>query len=264
MKNYMDYRRRHEQRKRQRLINLQTPLKSYSDDGMGTLHQHTRPYWEDTDEQVRPSNHHLRRFMIQCVMSALLVGAVYWINENENSQLRKIKTSIDTAMTQEFQFATVSDWYQQHLGDPIGFLPGFNDQKATKASDEQLVKNGTGSQSSSFTEPVVGQVKSPYSSETKGVTVETSTHSEVKAVKDGLVVFVGEKKGIGETVVIQHKDSDESWYGKLDKANVKVYQEVKKGQKIGITSGKDKKGTFYFALKKGEKFIDPIQVMSFD
>ncbi|MFT8310383.1 MAG: M23 family metallopeptidase [Sporolactobacillus sp.] len=261
----MDYKRRHEQRKQRKLMMLQTSPKPFMEykHGSGGRRDFQSPYFEPFDEQRQPPVHHGRRFLLQCVLSALLVGSAYWVNNAAGSQFQAIKSSINTAMTQEFQFAAVSSWYEKNLGDPISFLPSFKSDSVNTANGGSTSTKEK-SKTSSFADPVVGEVKLPYSSQSKGVIVETTSHSEVKAAKDGLVVFVGKKKNIGETVVIQHKDSDESWYGKLDKANVKVYQEVKKGQKIGITSEKNKKGTFYFALKKGEKFIDPIQVMSFD
>jgi stage IV sporulation protein FA len=263
MKDFMDYKKRHQQRKRRNMMMLQAAPKDYPNYKSASSRRDTTSYWEGSDEPKQSPAHPGRRFLLQCVVSAMLVGAVYWVDTNDDTHFHAVKNSIETAMNQEFQFAAVSNWYEKNLGDPISFLPSFTNN-STQTADGGSMNSKKDTPSSSFAEPVVGEVKSPYSNTTKGVTVETTSHSEVKSVKDGLVVFVGKKKNIGETVVIQHKDSDESWYGKLDQANVKVYQEVKKGQKIGTTSGKNKKGTFYFALKKGEKFIDPIQVMSFD
>ncbi|MCO7175585.1 peptidoglycan DD-metalloendopeptidase family protein [Sporolactobacillus kofuensis] len=258
----MDYKKRHLDRKRKKLMALHSYPKAYQEPKQTSHYRNGSPYWEFPDEPKRPQVNPTRRFLVQCMVSAMLVGSVYWVNTSGGSHFHALKSSVQTAMTQEFQFVAVSNWYEKNLGDPMSFLPSFSSKTTQSATTDHSLS--AENKQSSFAEPVIGEVKSPYSNTTKGVTVETSSHSSVRAVKDGLVVFVGHKKNIGETVIIQHKDSDESWYGKLDKANVKVYQEVKKGQNIGITSGKDKKGTVYFALKKGEKFIDPIQVMSFE
>ncbi|RYL93881.1 M23 family metallopeptidase [Sporolactobacillus sp. THM7-4] len=200
------------------------------------------------------------RFLIQCFFSALLFSAAYWTVHQTDDRFLSIKKSVTTAMTQEFQFSAVSDWYEKNLGQPISFLPDIASNTEKKTASGHVAGGRTGS----FAVPVNGEVKDRFNRQNNGITVETSPHSAVEAAKDGLVVFVGEKKKTGRTVIIQHKDSDESWYGKLDKIDVKVYDFVKQGQKIGTTSGTNQKGSFYFALKKGEKFIDPIQVMSFD
>jgi Membrane-bound metallopeptidase len=211
---------------------------------------------EDRDRNLPRENRFMRGLVIRLILAALLFGVSYWAETGNNPALQPVRQSLSTAMTQEFQFTAVSAWYEKHFGNPVAFLPGLGGSSGSS-------QTASGSGSSGFAAPVSGQVATPYNSRTKGVTVNAPSHSEVKAFRDGLVVFVGIKTGTGNTVIIQHKGNDESWYGKLDKINVKIYDEVKQGQKIGTTSG-GKGGTFYFALKKGQKFIDPIQVMSFD
>ncbi|MFX3615943.1 MAG: peptidoglycan DD-metalloendopeptidase family protein [Sporolactobacillus sp.] len=256
MSAYDDYKRRHSERKRRTLRTIHPPMPQ------GTkypMNPYTR-YESGKNEQDSPvaPKSPFRRFVLQICLSAALVFAVYEVSATNQASLKPIRQSVKTAMTQEFQFTAVSSWYEKNLGNPISFLPG------TSGTTKGGGISGNGSaRKRQFAEPVTGEVTAPYSNKSQGVTVKTTAHETVKAVQDGLVIFVGEKKKTGQTIIIQHKDHDESWYGELDTAGVKVYQEVKKGQKIGTTSG-GKKGVFYFALKKGEKFIDPIQVMSFD
>ncbi|WP_100488712.1 M23 family metallopeptidase [Sporolactobacillus pectinivorans] len=258
---FEEYKRRHDDRKNRklRMIGGRTSQNQYPD----YPNNHDRYGAEKDMEPGRkiPGNPG-RRFMIQCAIASLLFGSAYWIETNNSTAFQPLRKSIETTMTQEFQFAAVSSWYEKNFGNPISFLPVPGVQNSGKSTGTQGTST-TQNHDPNFAEPVSGQVTDPYSTKTNGVTVKTSSHSAVKAVKDGLVVFVGKKANTGVTVIIQHKGNDESWYGKLDKTNVKVYDEVKQGQVIGTTSG-GKNGTFYFALKKGEKFIDPIQVMSFD
>lgn len=258
MTGYDEYKKRHRERRRKELQLMRPP-------GLPPVRDYGSPYDRyspPTDKGINrhPSVRLARRFVIQCLVSALLFSAVYWINLNKNAHLQPIRESIVTAMTHEFQFAAVSGWYEKNLGAPVSFLPGFfSSNKGNQAASGSSSKN----KSSAFAEPVIGQVQNRFNSRTNGITVATSPNSAVEAAKDGLVVFVGQKSKIGRTVIIQHQNSDESWYGKLNNVNVKVYEFVKQGQKIGTTGG-SKQGMFYFALKKGQKFIDPIQVMSFD
>ena len=68
-------------------------------------------------------------------------------------------------------------------------------------------------------------------------------------------------------MVIQHADKSESWYGNLESIDVKQYESIKKGSAVGKVSSSSQDeatGEFYFAIKMGDEFIDPIQVMSFD
>ena len=70
--------------------------------------------------------------------------------------------------------------------------------------------------------------------------METGLGSKVEAINEGVVIFAGEKEGIGKTVVIQHANKSESWYGQLEKFDVKLYDLVKKGKEIGqVTVSED-------------------------
>ncbi len=87
-------------------------------------------------------------------------------------------------------------------------------------------------------------------------------------MKEGIVKFAGVKEGLGKTVIIQHSDQTETWYGNLDDINVSLYEYIEKQKVVGTVSdstGEDKtKGKYYFAIKKGDDFIDPIQVIRFE
>ncbi|MFP3442258.1 M23 family metallopeptidase, partial [Pantoea sp. SIMBA_133] len=67
----------------------------------------------------------------------------------------------------------------------------------------------------------------------------------------------------GQTVVLQHTDGSESWYGMLDSIDVSLYDFVQTKDQLGSVSNSEdgKSGTFYFAIKKNEAFIDPLQVV---
>lgn len=253
-------RQRHKERKSKMIESTGQPR--HFDEPDKYLQTYNRPFgpeYREAKDQKQPAKRWPGRgFAVRLTLAAMLFGTAYWAETGHNPALQPVRQSLVTAMTQEFQFTAVSSWYEKHFGNPMAFLPGLGG-KGTSSSSQ----NVAGSGSSSFAAPVSGQVATPYSSQTRGVTVKAPSHSEVKAFRDGLVVFVGNKSGTGRTVIIQHKGNDESWYGKLDQVDVKIYDEVKQGQKIGTTSA-GKGGTFYFALKKGQKFIDPVQVMSFD
>lgn len=67
--------------------------------------------------------------------------------------------------------------------------------------------------------------------------------------------------------MIQHADGSETWYGHLGTISVKLYDFVEMGKEVGTAQASDEdeqKGLFYFAIKQGDQFIDPIQVISFE
>ncbi|MFC7393195.1 peptidoglycan DD-metalloendopeptidase family protein [Scopulibacillus cellulosilyticus] len=230
-------------------------------------HQHSADDFSEYKEYKKPTNDQnnwhplfqVQTFIVKCLISGCLVLATGIVYKQADSRLNVVKSGVSKAMNDEFKFAKVSGWYEDTFGKPLALLP-FLDQSPDKNNKENK------SNKMAYAEPVSGQVTRKFSAANKGVLVKTSANSQVKAVKDGFVVYVGKKAKTGETVIIQHKDGSESWYGKLDNVDVKTYDFVKKGQKVGKVSNGDhnQKGTFYFALKEGNQFVDPIQVIKFE
>ena len=98
--------------------------------------------------------------------------------------------------------------------------------------------------------------------------IETEKGAPIEAMNEGNVMFAGVKEDTGKTVIIQHADQTETTYGNLDEIKVSLYEFIKTETVVGTASestGEDKtKGRYYFAIKKGDDFIDPIQVIRFE
>ncbi|WP_077614598.1 M23 family metallopeptidase [Caenibacillus caldisaponilyticus] len=196
-----------------------------------------------------------QKWLIKCLLSGMIVLAVALFEKSYADVYPSVQTAMRYALEEDLNFAKVSDWYERAFGEPLTIFP-FNEK------DGGDVKNAA----SQFAVPVNGTVTKGFSDATKGVYVETVKNAEVEAIDSGFVVSVENKEGIGRTVVIRHSNGAESWYGKLSQADVKVYEFVKKGQKLGKVTNESGKsnGLFYFALKEKDRFVDPIQVISFD
>lgn len=205
---------------------------------------------------MKPRESASQTFLIKCVISAALVfgaGIFYKSYANAFPEVEKI---IHYALNEDVNFAKVSDWYEQKFGEPLALFP--SDTPSEKVS----LKN------KGFSIPVSGglTVTKDFSDTNQGIFIQTEKDAKVEAIESGFVVSVNEKKEIGKTIIIRHSDGTESWYGKLDKVNVKPYDFVKKGQIIGTVTknSSENKGIFYFAIKEGDHFIDPIQVIQFE
>ncbi|MDC2863230.1 MULTISPECIES: M23 family metallopeptidase [unclassified Bacillus (in: firmicutes)] len=185
-------------------------------------------------------------FLFKLLLSAILVLVVAILFKNTTTSFEGPRTVVEQTMKEEFQFATVSKWYESKFGKPLSFLP--SSEKKTK----QKEKN--------YAVPASGKVTQSFQANGQGVFVQTAANAVVESVNEGIVVSIGQKEGFGNTVEIQHADGTESWYGNLGEASVKLYDYVAKKQKVGTVAN----GKFYFAFKKNEKFIDPIQVISFE
>ena len=77
------------------------------------------------------------------------------------------------------------------------------------------------------------------------------TDNEKVYVKDsGIITYIGEKKGYGNTVVIQQSNGYYAWYGNI-KESVKLYDYLESGSEVGVASKE-----YYYVLLKDDKPID--------
>ena len=83
-----------------------------------------------------------------------------------------------------------------------------------------------------------------------GVILEVDDVYNVKMLESGLVVFVGEKDGIRNTIIVQQSNGIDIVYGFINNTDVKVYDYVEKGTIIG-TANKE----LYLAFQKEGKSI---------
>lgn len=195
-------------------------------------------------------------FMLKILASACLVLIVAILFRSDTERAEPIKNFVTNTMETDFQFAAVSDWYQEQFGKPLALLP----------MKEQEAKVPDSSSNTHYALPASGKILEDFGDNGQRITIETGKDAPVEAMSEGLVRFVGEKEGFGKTVIIQHADKSESWYGNLADFDVNVYEYISSGVSVGKASpaANEEKGSFYFAIKKGDDFIDPIEVIKFE
>jgi stage IV sporulation protein FA len=196
-------------------------------------------------------------FLFKVLASACLVLIVAILFRSPAEKAVTIQNYVKHTMEQEFQFAAVSDWYEEQFGKPLALLPAKN----TGEPDDQKVLEET-----EYALPASGKILEDFSDNGQRIMIETGKGAGVEAMDEGLVHFVGIKDGFGKTVIVQHADKSETWYGNLDGIDVNLYEYISKGTKVGtaMDSSDGTKGSFYFAIKKGDDFIDPVQVIKFE
>ncbi|MEI5905680.1 M23 family metallopeptidase [Bacillus spongiae] len=191
-------------------------------------------------------------FLLKVLLSAVMVLTVGILYKNGSPSLDEARSFVSTTMENEFQFAAVSAWYEDQFGKPLSLIP-----KDPSSKDDHSTQQD-------FSVPASGKVIENFHQNGKGVMVETGLDEEVKALKAGWVVFAGKDDEFGNTVILQHEDKSESWYGNLENIQVNQYTKVEIGSPVGKVKNNDQNGEFYFAIKKENGFIDPIQVMNFE
>ena len=84
-----------------------------------------------------------------------------------------------------------------------------------------------------FSEELVYSEKKEY---LDGLELIVTDEYLVPALDNGLVLFIGEKEGYGNVVIIENGDGIDIWYGNIN-SNVKLYDYVSKGELIGSANG---------------------------
>lgn len=194
-------------------------------------------------------------FLFKVLASACLVLVLAIIFRNGSESLQPIKNFVSKSMEQDFQFTAVSDWYENQFGKPLVLLPTNRDEEQEETDTTQ-----------EYALPAAARILEDFGENGQKITIETEKGASVAAMSEGRVTYIGTEDDFGKTVIIQHADKSESWYGNLASIDVSLYEFIKKGTSVGVATdaGDGTKGTFYFAIKKGDDFIDPIQVIQFD
>lgn len=226
-----------------------------SKNGKGIEKSHA-PY-QGQPEKTHPlfNRHALIMQVMFAIILFLVVGIIF---KNHGEQTAKAQTFIKHIYEDEFHFAAAKEWYENQFGKPLALLPKDVEKKTAESEKASEV----------YAVPADGKVYETFSTNGKGIWIETGKSETVETAKDGYIVFAGKKDDLGLTVIIQHADEQESWYGDLKEIDksIKLYNYVESGTKLGLVSENDdgKSGKFYFAIKKDKTFIDPSKVIPFD
>ena len=125
-------------------------------------------------------------------------------------------------LTESLPFTKIKGWYEDLFGE---VLP--------KKETVQTVFEGK-------------LVYKDISDYLEGEKLTVSDKSIIYNITSGMVVFIGEKEGYGNTVIVQGVDGVDIWYGNLENVSVKLYDYLDKQTVLGQT----KDDSLYLVIKK--------------
>ncbi len=197
-------------------------------------------------------------FIFKILASACLVLIVAIMFRSQTPILDPAKEFVSKSFQEDFQFAAVSDWYESTFGKQLALFPTPDRVENSNIDNE--------SKQMQYALPASGKILEKFGENGQRITIEIDKGANVEAMNEGLISFIGQKEGFGQTVVIQHADKSYAWYGNLSSIDVTLYEYIEKGASVGkATSLEDgTNGSFYFAIKEGEDFVDPNQVIEFE
>lgn len=91
-----------------------------------------------------------------------------------------------------------------------------------------------------------------YTDYNEGGSLEVDYNYMVPSINDGLVVYVGEKDGYGNVVIIEGDNDIDIWYGNLCNTVVSLYDFISSGSYIGEVCG----NKLYLVYTSGNEFLD--------
>lgn len=112
--------------------------------------------------------------------------------------------------TKNFSFAKFNSWYEKNFGN---LFP-------VKTIEDVKV----------FSENLTYKEKEEYKD---GVVLTVSDNYLVPSINNGIVVFIGDKKDYGRTIIIEDDKGVDIWYSNINLLNINMYDYVKKGDYLG-------------------------------
>lgn len=178
------------------------------------------------DKDSKEGSSAIKRVFINIFIVLVLFLSLAIVCKENASVKEKV---ISYLYSEDISFTKIKNIYNKYLG---GILPIKKEVNMEKVFNESLKYNK----------------KVKYED---GVLLEVDTNYLVPALKEGMIVFIGDKENYGKTIIVEDLDGVYNWYGNIDNSSLKLYDYVEKGSLIGEASLK-----LYLVFSKGDKFLD--------
>lgn len=169
---------------------------------------------------------YIRKFFLKTLIILVLFISLAICCKKSDFLKEKIT---DYLYSDDISFTKIKNIYDKYLG---GILPIKKEVNTEKVFNEKL----------------------KYSSSSiylDGVKLEVSSNYLVPSLKEGMVVFIGNKEGYGNTIIIEDLEGVYNWYGNITNTSLKLYDYVNKGTFIGEA---DKE--LYLVFSKDDKYLN--------
>lgn len=173
----------------------------------------------------------VRKFITQTLITIIIVLITLISIKKTPSLKQKITKKV---YEENIGFMKMRNLYNKYFGDILPFTNLFVEDKETKAV---------------FGEQISYKSKENYK---EGVKLVVGEDYLVPALKEGIVVFIGEKEDYGNTVIVEQTDGTDVFYSNLETINVNLYDYIEKG----FTIGEVKDNTLYLLFQKEGNIID--------
>lgn len=142
----------------------------------------------------------------------------------------RFKTNITKYIfTESISFTKIKKIYNKYLG---GILPLKKEVNTEKVFNEELNYSNL----------------SVYYD---GIKLIVSEGYLVPSIKEGMVVFIGDKENYGNTIIIEDLEGTYIWYGNITSTSLKLYDYIEKGSYIGEVNKE-----LYMVFNRDNKYLN--------
>lgn len=192
------------------------------------LKNSSRKYYERTSNIKTVYKPWFKYVIKSLIMIVIILIVLILVKKSENNK----HFIYDNVYGKHFKFASVNYYYKKYLGHVLPF------QNIIGGEEKEV-----------FNEKLTYKEANKY---IDGVVLSVSNNYLVPIIESGIVVYIGEKEGYGNTIIVQQINGVDTWYGNIKNSNVQIYEYVEKGKLLGEVAG-DK---LYLVLNKEGKFLN--------
>lgn len=188
-----------------------------------------RSYTSDSlsKEELPKNIKYLKGLISRTLITIIFVlGSIIYTNINSDNKKLYKKYVLENSLS----FTKINNLYNDLFGE-IDFLKKPND-------------NST---------PVFNNISySSIENYKNGVKLNVSTNETISVITSGIVVYIGEKDELGNTIIIQGNDGVDIWYSNITDTDIKVYDYIEKGTILGTSNSNE----LYLTILKEGKYLN--------
>ena len=177
--------------------------------------------------------HYVNNLITRLLVSIIVFFGVI-IAANFNAHVNKFVD--ENVLKDNMSFSKISALYNKYFGNIVPLQNLSNDDKTV------------------FNEKLIYEEIKNYQD---GYELLVSKNYLVPVINSGIIVFIGEKEGLGDTVIIQGIDGIDYWYSNVSNLSANLYDYVSKGDYLGNV--KDDK--LLLTFKKENEFLEYDEVV---
>ena len=182
----------------------------------------TSSYKENLPFKLKYAKNLISRVLITVIF---VLGSIIFTNISEDNKALYQKYVLEDSL----EFTKINELYQSVFGD-------VDIAKQDNNTDSEVV---FGDVSYTNIEPFKN-----------GVKLTVGMNEAISVITSGIVVFIGEKDDLGNTVIIQGNDGVDIWYSNI--TDTSVYDYIEAGSILGSSNSED----IYLTINKDGEFIN--------